>query len=443
MPFWTIATIATLKDKKTIYLVLITSLIVCPLFIMFLMQYLNSPCAAPTPGECGFDESKLPVYEDKNSGPIVSFADLLTDKAKKDAMERLKLSESDIKPMSEQEIADLIRAEVAKQWAQLDEKDKHGSSQLDAERGILVYALGEQDGLGHFVEKGRLYPWCEDNNASGGVCENDNKVYTNISSCDGIAGTFQPLSVTCGKYNYSYNQQLAVAWDIKYDIYLGVRENINDFVTRATGEGWERWQNNWNVVFGGTWQVKDNAIDKANKYAAQEYKCQTSGNFSGDHFPVQGYTASIPPSCVAQEGAAPNFSICEGISFGADRTSYGRYHAGIDILASQGTPVIAVKDGKVVLIAPFCSQAECGVTNYMLLVDHGDYVINYGEVIPEVSVGQEVKSGQRIATVSGVGMCHFELYKPGTTTNTQWSYGSSKPDQLLDPTEFLKSLIGK
>lgn len=448
LPTWTLSVISTSENKSRYFIVFGTLFLSIPIVFLYLLKLLfPDPCAVPANTQCGFDETKITKYEDPNSGSIVSFAALLTDNAKKDAIERLGISETDIKPMSEQEIADLIRAEVAKQWAKVPEADRHGSTQLDAERGILVYAIGENEGLGHFVEKGRLYPWCESNNASGGVCENDNRVYTNISSCDGIAGTFQPLSVTCGKYNYTYNQQLGVAWDIKYDIFLGVRENINDFVTRAGGEGWERWQNNWNVVFGGTWWVTgdrlQNAINKANQYAVQEYKCQTGGNLSGDHFPVEGYAGSIPPSCVAQEGATPDFSICDGggISFGGDRTSKGRYHAGIDLLMPEGTPVKAIKDGKVVAIMPFCTY--CSAVNYLLLVDHGDYVANYGEVIPEVSIGQEVKSGQRIATVSGVGMCHFELYKPGTTTNYRWYVGQPKPDQLLDPTEFLKSLLGK
>jgi hypothetical protein len=168
----------------------------------------------------------------------------------------------------------------------------------------------------------------------------------------------------------------------------------------------------------------------------------SSGNETitgGSNFPVEGYNKGIPPSCIPAGSDMPDFSICNGTSFGANRTNSGRYHAGIDLLSPQGTPVRAVADGTVIMIVPFCTY--CSSINYLLMVNHENYVINYGEVIPEVSVGDKVNAGQRIATVSGVGMCHFELYKPGTTTNYRWYVGQPKPDQLLDPTEFLFNLV--
>lgn len=143
---------------------------------------------------------------------------------------------------------------------------------------------------------------------------------------------------------------------------------------------------------------------------------------TGKYFPIQGYDKSkIPPSSSA--------------AFGASRDSGSRHHAGVDLYANAGTPVYAVADGKVVNIYTFYEGSQA------LIVDHGDYVINYGEVIPTVSVGSKVKAGQVIANVanlSGQDMLHFELYSPGVTQNLQWY--QAKPAQLQDPTNFLKSL---
>ena len=127
--------------------------------------------------------------------------------------------------------------------------------------------------------------------------------------------------------------------------------------------------------------------------------------------------------------------------FGAPRNGT-RLHAGVDIYppAGVGSPVYAIEDGTVLKIEPFYTRATGEVT-YAMLVDHGDCVVNYGEVQPpSLKVGARVGRGQMIARVSGTVQLHFELYTPGTTSWLSW-YGA-QPANLLDPTPMMLEAFG-
>lgn len=269
LPMWSFNVISVLgkETKKTFYFVLIGLVIFTPVSFLVVSQLLYvAPTKAETLGSCGFDQAKLATYEDK-SKPPVAFQNLLGQEAKNYAINTLGVEAAEIPgDGSEEAMADLIRAEVANQWSKLSEEQKHGCSQVDAERGVLTYALGENPGLGHFKADGT--PHCEG---------------CNYSKCmSGTSGTLQPLSVTCDKYYNSYNQEVAAFWDKKYTIYLGVRENIGNFTSRATtSECQARWEQTWDITFGGSgWNWvegsrKQTAIAKAAQYATEEYKCDT------------------------------------------------------------------------------------------------------------------------------------------------------------------------
>jgi len=122
-------------------------------------------------------------------------------------------------------------------------------------------------------------------------------------------------------------------------------------------------------------------------------------------------------------------STCTG-SFGAGR-SPGRVHAGCDLYfinddgdaykdayyaLNKGTPIYAVADGTIEDYAPFYAGT------FALVVNHGDFVVRYGEVksggLPDgLAVGTAVKAGQHIADMGDLqmatgrwAMLHFELY---------------------------------
>lgn len=87
------------------------------------------------------------------------------------------------------------------------------------------------------------------------------------------------------------------------------------------------------------------------------------------------------------------------------------------------------------------------------MVEHKNFVINYGEVIPEknIKVGDKVKAGDIIGRVMTVllkdkgmpmSMLHLEMYKKGTIEAIkEWSLGHQQPEHLIDPTDYIKSLV--
>ena len=135
-----------------------------------------------------------------------------------------------------------------------------------------------------------------------------------------------------------------------------------------------------------------------------------------------------------------NFTPGSSRGFGDSRSGGRRHHAGVDLIAPPGTPIRAIADGTIVNHYAFYSGTDC------LFVNHGDFVINYGEigsVASGLSIGSHVSAGQIIAYVgqlnSGSSMLHMEMYTPGTTQNSAW-YGS-QPSNLLDPTSFVTNLL--
>lgn len=132
--------------------------------------------------------------------------------------------------------------------------------------------------------------------------------------------------------------------------------------------------------------------------------------------------------------------------FGAPRDNGARYHAGMDIYANYGDPVVAMGDGVVTAVQSF------HLGSWAMFVDHGDVVVMYGEIEPKswrqfgVQVGSRVSKGQPLARIACMRwdgslcdshMLHLETYVSGTTRNRAWYQDRSAPAQLLDPTRLL------
>jgi murein DD-endopeptidase MepM/ murein hydrolase activator NlpD len=128
--------------------------------------------------------------------------------------------------------------------------------------------------------------------------------------------------------------------------------------------------------------------------------------------------------------------------FGAPRDASRRMHAGIDLypLKGSGTPIGAIRDGKIIKVAPFYTRRNGEVT-YAVLVDHKEFVANYAELQkPSLLPGTIIKQKQVIGLVSGTNQLHFELYKAGTTNWISW-YGPL-PQNLVDPTDMMTKAMG-
>jgi murein DD-endopeptidase MepM/ murein hydrolase activator NlpD len=177
-------------------------------------------------------------------------------------------------------------------------------------------------------------------------------------------------------------------------------------------------------------------------------------------------------------GKGPNGARCIGYR----RGNGDRAHAGIDLCASFGDIVVAVDDGTIVGFYHFTKGT------FALLINHGSYVVNYGEVdrssldkfglkTPKfkdgtkvkggttailtgkdisafgdvfpwlASTGSSVKAGDKIAIVGKMeksSMLHFEMYSSGDTTQRWTGFPTgAPPSRLLNPTSFLLTLAAR
>lgn len=131
-----------------------------------------------------------------------------------------------------------------------------------------------------------------------------------------------------------------------------------------------------------------------------------------------------------------------GRHFAANRHA-GRYHVGVDLYCHESNEVVAITDGKIVNYYLFYTSKTTGEDTWSIIIDHGDFVVNYGEVksnshqIYGWSIGDKVRSGQKIGTITSLNMLHFETYLPGTKANLRWMKAKSRPNNLLNPTKLL------
>ena len=149
------------------------------------------------------------------------------------------------------------------------------------------------------------------------------------------------------------------------------------------------------------------------------------------------YLASLPkpsPSTGGTGGSALDPTVYQGItwvkpcSYTKVSSAFGwrihpvygdrRFHYGIDLSASSGTPIYAVRDGTV-------SQANYSSSGgYQVYIDHGDgFSSRYLHMTRYVvSKGQKVKAGQLIGYVGSTGVStgphlHFGIYYNGVAQN--------------------------
>ena len=131
-------------------------------------------------------------------------------------------------------------------------------------------------------------------------------------------------------------------------------------------------------------------------------------------------------------------------SFGSRRAG-GRVHAGCDLYAPLGSPVVAITSGRVL------ESRDFYLGTFQVTIDHGALgVVRYGEVSPEgvPKTGAVVEAGQQIGKIGNLGrglhpMLHIEHFSgaaTGAVTNSNNPPYSRRSD-LQDCTKLLDSLL--
>jgi murein DD-endopeptidase MepM/ murein hydrolase activator NlpD len=129
--------------------------------------------------------------------------------------------------------------------------------------------------------------------------------------------------------------------------------------------------------------------------------------------------------------------------FGCPRAGGARKHAGCDLYAPAGTPVLAVEDGEVIAGPyPFYDVVDA------VEIRHASGVVRYGEIsktgAPGIKPGAKITAGQVVGYVGKMqtvsqSMIHFELF--GGTGKGPLTDRARAPfmrrDDLIDPTAFL------
>lgn len=124
--------------------------------------------------------------------------------------------------------------------------------------------------------------------------------------------------------------------------------------------------------------------------------------------------------------------------FGASRS--GHVHAGQDIFAAEGTPLVAVSDGVVSTSISESHPFSSGRGNYIAIYDpQQDRSYAYLHLLKPspLETGDKVRAGEVIGRMGCTGSCygvhlHFEIRKGRATVRSE--------TQAIDPLPFLKSL---
>jgi hypothetical protein len=165
--------------------------------------------------------------------------------------------------------------------------------------------------------------------------------------------------------------------------------------------------------------------------------------------PMQAPKLDEPISFPLRNRNVPDFHVPKKAHahhryFGAPRkTKEGapRAHAGCDLIAAHGTPVLAVDDGEVLLYEP----GFFDVTDALQVKHDNGLVVRYGEVKAAPGFAKPktaVRRGQVIAYVEknskGTAMLHIEFYA-GTKEGRLSQPGNvfRRRSDLLNPTDFL------
>lgn len=119
-------------------------------------------------------------------------------------------------------------------------------------------------------------------------------------------------------------------------------------------------------------------------------------------------------------------------------------HTGFDFYCPIGTEIPALESGVVVAIESFTGEKAGSPwwhETQAVLVEGPSGVILYGEILPKVKVGQEIRAKEIIGTVLQVlkrdkgkplAMLHLEWYTSGTKKSVWWYHNEPQPKNILN-----------
>ena len=181
---------------------------------------------------------------------------------------------------------------------------------------------------------------------------------------------------------------------------------------------------------------------------------------------IQSIKTWPAPGCYKMRVSGPG----EPGSFWEDRGD--RHHAGVDLYAPGGTPVLTAEPGVVRSVELFTSPELRPYWNatWSVLVESADgRVLRYAEMSEAcVQPGQPVAAGECVGSVGQVlnlarvddsapgyiqrlrgkgvhSMLHFEMHAgmPETENYLGGNYFCEKPENLMDPTEYLEEILSR
>jgi murein DD-endopeptidase MepM/ murein hydrolase activator NlpD len=141
-------------------------------------------------------------------------------------------------------------------------------------------------------------------------------------------------------------------------------------------------------------------------------------------------------------------------AFGKERKNHN--HEGVDLYCENNDEVYSMSKGKVIAIEAFTgvhANSPWWNDTWCVLVEHDNFVLNYGEIIPDKSlfIGKNLEEGDLVGVVKTVlkknkgrpmSMLHLEMYEKGTKQPIkEWSLNEKQPNQLLNPTAILQAFI--
>lgn len=144
----------------------------------------------------------------------------------------------------------------------------------------------------------------------------------------------------------------------------------------------------------------------------------SSGSGSGSSAPANTVSFPAGPGSCGAQPIGPSSGWQRPLNSYSITRGYADWHPGIDLAASEGTPVMAANSGRVI----FAGWSTWGY-GYAVVLSHGPFTTLYGHLSAyNVSCGQVVGMGQIIGAVGTTGNSsgphlHFELMYNGIRGN--------------------------